>query len=86
VKFVVSVCVALGLLAGTNFTLLIVMRISANWWNGFNEETFRHIGQWGVLMGAVILFGPTRAQQQQRQHQQQHQAATIPTAEATTES
>jgi hypothetical protein len=63
------------------------------WWGGLNEETFRHIGQWGVLVSTVLLFaavwsargeqaGTPEAEQQQQQ-QQTTATATAPTTTAT---
>jgi hypothetical protein len=26
------------------------------WWGGLQEQTFRHIGQWGILVGSLLLF------------------------------
>ena len=44
------------------------------WWGGPQEETFRHIGQWGVLVDSVLLFfagwlAGTKLESEQEQQQ-----------------
>jgi hypothetical protein len=39
-----------------NLFFIVVQEYSI-WTSGLSEETFRHIGQWGVLVGAVLVFG-----------------------------
>jgi hypothetical protein len=62
-----------GVVAGL---FLIAVKEYSIWWIALNEETFRHIGQWGVLIGTVLLFSAVWWLQQ---HQHQHQAATAAT-------
>jgi hypothetical protein len=33
----------------------VIVKEYSIWWGGLQEESFRHIGQWGVLLGSALL-------------------------------
>jgi hypothetical protein len=51
------------------------------WWGGPNEETFRHVGQWGVVVGTVLLFAAVwTGKEDKREHSNQALSLKIQSA------